>query len=904
MHIGKINYQQVLAKIPDAFAYHQIIYDEQGLAVDYIFLEINQAFETLTGLSREEVIGRRVTEVHPDIGDSAFDWIGTYSKVAQEGGSIRFEQYFEPADRWYDVSAFSDTQGYFGVSFREVTLQKNENLALNKLVVLAHDLMQNISGGPDYQMIVNSLLELSGAKFAAINIYSRDGKKTETKAIAGLSSAIRKACQLLGCELVGKAWDVIPARINAIQEGRLMHFDNLYDSASGAIPKAKAKMLEQLSGTKQVYVIEIEHEGETIGDLIMFMPSNEILKMTQIVELFAAQVGFALARHRASEALRESRDQYQSLIDSLPGTSYRCLYDEHWTMIYMSSDVDNITGYPSSDFINNQVRSYASVICKDDNDNDLIISRAIEEGEIWDIEYRVIHCDGGVRWVHERGRGVKDDKGEVLYIDGLILDITDRKKAQEALEVSEMRNRALVEAIPDILFRYNSEGVYIDAVIKDEEMLYEKGRILYRQNKLIGKKLEDSLPVETVEILQNAINQALKSGEIQILEYNFPIKGGKRYFEARLAPLGNREVVSIVRDITERKTYMAELEFLSLHDQLTGLYNRHYFENELQRLNQSREYPIAIVSADLDGLKLINDIFGHAEGDNYLKSGAERLRSALRASDILARVGGDEFAIILPRTDSEAAKELVSRLQDKVEQHNRNSKDIPISISIGTSVAVNNKRPLEETYKEADNAMYKDKMKRGPLARTAIVETLVNKLAEQRNLDFEKADQFEGLMEQFGRYLKLNKRQIDDLKLFSKVYDLGKVNMPDRQADDILQQNNKTVIEEGGEAIHRHPEIGYRIASSSPELSGVAELILHHHENYDGSGYPLGTRGEEIPLECRLLAVVLTYSALINELPGVKKSEHDQILAELRSRAGNQLDPQLVEQFIDYLNVD
>jgi hypothetical protein len=176
-------YRLLFEKMPDAFAYHQVFYDNQGVPVDYLFLEVNSAFETLTGLQREKVIGRKATEVHPEIGNSDFDWIGVYGQVALEGKSIRFEQYFEPAMRWYDVSAFSDVQGYFGVSFREVTLQKNENLALTKLASLAQNILQNPSGVPDYQFFSDGLIELSGAKFTAINVYSQDSKKTTTKAI-------------------------------------------------------------------------------------------------------------------------------------------------------------------------------------------------------------------------------------------------------------------------------------------------------------------------------------------------------------------------------------------------------------------------------------------------------------------------------------------------------------------------------------------------------------------------------------------------------------------------------------------------------------------------------------------------------------------------------------------------
>ena len=301
-------YRRLFEKMPDAFAYHQVLYNDQGVPVDYLFIEVNSAFETLTGLQREKVIGKKVTEVHPEISDSDFDWIGVYAQVALEGKSIRFEQYFEPVMRWYDVSAFSDAQGYFGVSFREVTLQKKENLALTKLASLAQNILQNPSGVLDYQFLSDGLIELSGAKFTAINVYSQDSKKTTTKAISGVAGSIRKICDLFGFELTGNTWDIIPERLKAIKEGRLLHFRNLYDAAFGAISKKLSIVLGKTFGIGEVYVAKIGYEGETIGDLIIFMPRHKTLENPKVIELYATQIGFALMRHRADEVLRESRD--------------------------------------------------------------------------------------------------------------------------------------------------------------------------------------------------------------------------------------------------------------------------------------------------------------------------------------------------------------------------------------------------------------------------------------------------------------------------------------------------------------------------------------------------------------------------------------------------------------------
>ncbi len=154
------------------------------------------------------------------------------------------------------------------------------------------------------------------------------------------------------------------------------------------------------------------------------------------------------------------------------------------------------------------------------------------------------------------------------------------------------------------------------------------------------------------------------------------------------------------------------LRYLSFHDQLTGLYNRHYFANEIKRLEGSREYPIAIISADLDNLKLINDTRGHAEGDKYLQACATLFKETLRGYDLLARVGGDEFALVLTRTDRETGENIMKRIESNVEKYNQTNTTLPLSISMGLAVSENPEHLLEETFREADGLMYKEKIQR------------------------------------------------------------------------------------------------------------------------------------------------------------------------------------------------
>ena len=352
--------------------------------------------------------------------------------------------------------------------------------------------------------------------------------------------------------------------------------------------------------------------------------------------------------------------------------------------------------------------------------------------------------------------------------------------------------------------------------------------------------------------------------------------------------------VGMIQDITERKLYEKRLQYISLHDQLTGLYNRTYFEEEMQRLSKSREYPISILSADLDGLKLINDTLGHIKGDEMLIRCTEALVGSLRTSDILARIGGDEFAAILPKTDSAEGEAIHARIKADIEAYNQGSADLPLSISIGLATANSAEEgALLGALKTADYFMYKEKLYRRGSSRDQIVSALMVALAERDFIAEGHADRVKILCNEMGLKAGLSATQLADLTLLAQVHDLGKVGIPDH----ILFKPGPLTDEEW-EIMKMHPEKGYRIASASSDLAVVADLILKHHEHWNGQGYPQGLEKEDIPIECRILSIVDAYDAMINKRPYNKVKTKAEALTELQRCAGSQFDPKLIEIFM------
>jgi diguanylate cyclase (GGDEF)-like protein/PAS domain S-box-containing protein len=350
--------------------------------------------------------------------------------------------------------------------------------------------------------------------------------------------------------------------------------------------------------------------------------------------------------------------------------------------------------------------------------------------------------------------------------------------------------------------------------------------------------------------------------------------------------------IQSLRDMSDRKRMEEQLKYLSLHDPLTGLYNRNYFEQELYRLGNTRHLPVGLIVCDVDGLKLINDSLGHTVGDDLLRTAAGLVRECFRTSDMVARIGGDEFAVLLPEGDQKALEAACYRVRQALEAYNERNPELPLSISIGYASTAASHGTVADLFKQADNAMYREKLHRGQSTRSAIVKTLQRALEARDYITEGHADRLQHLVAAVGAELGLGEPQIADLRLLAQFHDIGKVGIP----DSILHKPGPLTPDEMRE-MRQHCEIGYRIAQASPDLAAIADWILKHHEWWNGQGYPLGLAGEDVPLECRLLTIADAYDAMTSDRPYRKALSPEAALAELRRCAGVQFDPRLVLLF-------
>ncbi|MFW6229598.1 MAG: diguanylate cyclase, partial [Halanaerobium sp.] len=445
------------------------------------------------------------------------------------------------------------------------------------------------------------------------------------------------------------------------------------------------------------------------------------------------------------------------------------------------------------------------------------------------------------------------------------------------------------------LIEHNPAGVCI--LLEDKKIKYANKIFL----DIIEKKRKNILNKNIIEVfpdqkLKEYFNKGKKEKNNYTLKMN--IKDNIKWLEIQSIETSykNIKLISLILiDITERIKQEKEIEYLSYKDKLTDLYNRRFFEEEMERLDTNRQLPLSIIMADVNGLKIINDSYGHEVGDELLKKAADLLKKEVRDEDIVARQGGDEFAILLPKTKNEFAREIVNRIKANINE-NKNQK-VPISVALGIATKENPEEDIKEVLKQADDNMYQNKLTESRKSKSNIVQGLLNTLSEKSNETSEHTIRMTKLAFNFGEKLDLTNFEINRLSLLATMHDIGKSNINKK----ILQKPDKLNKKEW-EIMKKHSEQGYKTAAASEEYTLIADEILAHHERWDGTGYPQGLKGENIPYLARIISLVDAYDVMTNDRPYSKAISREEALAEIKACAGSQFDPKLAEEFIEMMN--
>lgn len=760
-------YKKIMQQAPLGYACHRIICNEEGSPIDYEFLEVNMSFQTFTGLESEKIIGKRISEVLPEILKDSFDWIGFYGKIALGGEKQNFESYSEALGKWYKVDAFSPEKGYFVTLFSDITPLKKH---AEKLEASERRYRGFIHHAPFCVMVAD----------------------VETKEIIYSNPMMLEMFGYEEAEVVGMKvheFHPEPYRKLALQE--------LQEIIQGNKTQTVDLPCRRKDGSE--FIASISAMSTEIDDKIRVV--GFVLDITE-----RRNTEEALKRQLASEKL------ISEISSSLVSVSSGNLGKKVNRALRLMGDFFNVDRAYIFQFAENELsmkNTFEWCAPGIDSQKDVLQDILIEQFPWWEKQLRVT----GIISVEDR----------------------DNMPADAAME-------------QQFLAEHDTLSVLCLPMMRNKEV-----------TGFIG--------FDSVQHTRD-----WSSEEISVLGI-----------------LNN-----IISDSFNRYRSDEDILYLSYHDKLTGLYNRRFFEEELKRMDTERQLPLSVIIGDVNGLKITNDVFGHMAGDRLLKMIAKIVSESCRDDDVVARWGGDEFVVLLPKTSSESAGMICKRIYLDCEA----AKFYPVhaSISLGHATKTHMNQSIEQVINSAEDWMYRRKLMESRNFRSSMVSSLISTLSEKSFETVGHTERMGKMSQQMGKAMGLSEEEIESLSLLAMLHDIGKVVIP----EDILTKPGKLTEDERIE-IKRHSEIGYRIAQSTSELSQLAELILCIHERWDGTGYPNHLKGEEIPKLSRIVAVIDAYDVMTHERPYREAVSHEQAVNEIEACAGTQFDPRVVDVFLEFM---
>jgi diguanylate cyclase (GGDEF)-like protein/PAS domain S-box-containing protein len=421
------------------------------------------------------------------------------------------------------------------------------------------------------------------------------------------------------------------------------------------------------------------------------------------------------------------------------------------------------------------------------------------------------------------------------------------------------------------------------------------------QDELLGKNMHDMIHHTKLDgtnfpVTECKIMKSFREGKIAIVEDEIFWRKDGTSFDVRYSSYPQHRdgilvgAVVTFMDNTEHKKSEEHIKYLTYHDALTDIKNRIFFEEQITVIDTEENLPISVIFGDLNGLKLTNDIFGHAAGDNLLVEAAAAFKKASGDNGIAARIGGDEFALIMPHTDAERAKEIIAEIRKSFS--NEGSNDIIGSVSLGSGTKTSMEESIPEMIEIAENLMYKDKTINRNTNNKNMIRKILNNLHNRSLREKRHSENVSVLCEKIAEEMGLSKAQVKRLGENGYFHDIGKIVL-----EDGILNKHRDLSEEEYRKMQQHSVVGYRILNLFDETIDLAEGVLSHHEHWDGTGYPKGIKGEEIPLSSRIIAVAEAYDAMTNDNYDRRKT-HNEAVEEIRSLSGIRFDKNAVEAFV------
>ena len=486
-------------------------------------------------------------------------------------------------------------------------------------------------------------------------------------------------------------------------------------------------------------------------------------------------------------------------------------------------------------------------------------------------------------------------KSIMEYYKSFVLTLVESSTAKQLYTDTYNKLSKLFHAMRDYVLVLDEAGTFVEW---NKSMAKEQSSI--SQN-IIGKNYAEVLPRPQARLLASAIRKLENGQTVVPFDFSFPLNDEKRWFSTQISKVNDSLsgetdcYLLVLRDITERKRAEDQVLYLSYRDKLTGMYNRRYFEEKMKKIDTQANLPISVIITDINGLKIINDAFGHETGDEFIRKAACAIRNACREEDFVARWGGDEFVVLLPKTQKSEAEKIVQRIRTLYANESVNS--ISVSVSVGWDTKTEEDDDIMNVLRSAEDALYKNKIVENPDMRGNAINTIIRALNEKSPREEQHAKRVSEICQKLGMAIGLSDNEVNKLRIVGLLHDIGKIGIP----DEILNKPGSLMASEWDE-IRRHPDVGYRILNASREMADLAECTWAHHERWDGKGYPKGIKGEEIPVLARIITIADSYDAMTSERPYRKALSREAVTEEIEKNAGVQFDPDIAAIFLQQLS--
>ncbi len=833
---NETKYKSYIENAPDGV----LVTDKTGR-----YIEVNKAASLITGYSKNELLHMSINDI---TSEEFQDYAAKhFAELIKTGSMHAIMQYKHKngSTRWWTVDSVRLNQSSYLGFVKDITDKKNIEDALSVSELRYRRLFESAKDGI-------LILDAETGEIIEVNPF-----------LTNLLEYSRKELIEKKIWEIGAFKDVLANRENflELQEKKYIRYDDL------PLQTSKGEWVDV------EFVSNVYPEG-----------SKDVIQ---------CNIRDITARKKAEALLKDINERYKFLFDH-SGVGVGHYSAEGIVISYNNKAAENMGGHPE-DFIGH---SLYEIFPK--HEADLYLSR-IKEAQTYESpqEYEdMFLLPTGIKWFSSTFNKVLDKSGLSIGVQVISIDITGRKLAEiETKETKDYLEKLLNNANAPILVL--NEKLEIIKFNSAFEIL--TGR---KAEHVIGNTMKMLFPKEQSGIdIQSMINTSEKNKgkaiEVDIEHVDGSIRtilwNSATLFDAA----GAIPVATIVQgqDISEIKKAEENLEYLSYHDQLTGLYNRRFFEAELVRLNVERNLPLTIIMGDINGLKLINDSLGHAMGDNLLKHVAQIFKKVCRADDIISRTGGDEFILLLPGTDEIQAKGLIERLQKRASESDEKLGDLSISFGYHTKKKKNEE--IQEVLEKAENDMYRHKVYERLSFRRKTIEMVMNTLFEKSKREMAHSQRVSGICEKIAKKMSFSEDDIVQIKTAGLLHDIGKIGVEEH----ILNKPKKLNDYEWNE-IMTHPEKGWRILNASRDFTELASFVLQHHEKWDGQGYPKGLKGKEISLQARIIQIADAYDTMTSERTYRKKLSNNEALFEIKECSGTQFDPEIVEIFLDYFATD